>query len=138
VKVRDASSVGTAGNVYGTWDAYTLMTYTLTSQPCAGLTASSSPSGTASAGTPVTISGAATGCPNPQYQFEVQAPGSSSWKVVQSYSPNASFSWPTTGAAKGAYKYIVKVRDASSVGTTGSGNPNGAWDAYAVLTYTLT
>ena len=132
VKARDASSSGAAGSGSGAWDAYTVVNYTLTSQPCSSVTASASGSPT------VTISANASGCGTiPLYQFEMQAPGSTTWVVVQQYSQNATFSWNTTGVAKGTYKFIVKVRDSSSAGTTGSGNSNGAWDAYTVINYDL-
>ena len=65
------------------------------------------------------------------------APGSQTWRIVQPYSPSNAFSWNTGGAAKGAYKFIVKARDVSSAGTTGARNANGAWDAYTVIAYTL-
>ena len=137
VKARDPSSLGTAGNTYGTWDAYVIAPFTLTSQPCTGLTASSAPSGTTTAGTAVTVTGAATGCPNARYQFEMLAPGSQTWQVVQTYSSNAAFNWTTTtGAAKGTYRIIVKARDASSAGTTS--NYASSWDAYVSILYTLT
>ena len=65
-------------------------------------------------------------------------PGSQTWQVVQAYSPSTSFSWNTTTAASGTYRFIVKARDTSSAGTAGSGNPNGAWDAYVAISYSLT
>ncbi len=138
VWVKDANSNGLYANSLGRYDAYFVLTYTLTASPCTGVTATSSPSGTASRGTPVTITGSATGCPNGQYQFEMLAPGSQTWVVVQPYSSSATFSWSTTGDAPGTYKFIVKARDASSSGTAGSGNPNGSWDAYVSIPYTLT
>jgi hypothetical protein len=138
VWVKDASSNGLNANSLGRYDAYFVFNYTLTATPCTNLTASSSPSGTASHGTPVTITGSATGCPSPQYQFEMLAPGSQTWQVVQAYSPNAAFSWATTNAAPGGYRFIVKARDKSSSGTAGAGNSNGTWDAYVSIPYTLT
>jgi hypothetical protein len=131
VKARDASSAGTTGNYAGTWDAYVAISYALNTVTCTSVTASTS--GT----NPVAITATATGCPNPRYQFEMLAPNSATWQVVQAYSSNGSFTWNTTGLAKGTYKFIVKARDASSPGTTGTGNANGAWDAYTVVTYTL-
>jgi len=134
VKARDSSSAGTtgSGNPNGSWDAYTSLTYTLSSAACTSVTAS------ASGTNPVTITAAASGCPNGRYQFEMSAPGSSTWQVVQPYSSSDTFTWNTSGLSRGTYRFIVKVRDASSVGTTGSGNPNGSWDAYTVMTDTLT
>jgi len=136
VKARDASSAGTLGNSTSTWDAYVSIPYTLTSS-CTSVTATSAPSGTATAGTAVSVTGAAAGCASPTYQFEIQAPGSQTWQVVQPYSSSAVFNWNTTGATKGTYKLIVKARDASSSGTAGISS-TGTWDSYVLITYTLT
>src|SRR5207247_1773228 len=138
VWAKDANSNGLFANSLGRYDAYFVMTYTLTASPCTGVTASSAPSGTASRGTPVTITGTASGRPNARYQFEMLSPGSQTWQVVQVYSAGATFNWTTTGFAPGTYTFIVKARDQSSSGTAGSGNPNGTWDAYISIPYTLT
>jgi hypothetical protein len=133
VKARDAASSGTYSNYAGSWDSYVLLSYSLGSaSPCSSVAAS------ASGTNPVIVSASAFGCPNPRYQFELLAPGSQAWQVVQPYSATATWSWSTTGAAKGTYNVIVKARDQSSLGTTGAGNPNGAWDAYTTILYTIT
>lgn len=137
VWVKDANSNGLYANGLGRYDAYSVFTFTLNGTPCTGVTATSSPNGTASRGTPVTITGTASGCPNARYQFELLAPGSQTWQVVQAYGASNTLTWNTTNAAKGTYRLIVKVRDASSSGTAGTGNPNGAWDAYTTILYTL-
>jgi len=131
VMAQDNSSAGTYGNWQSTWDAYLNQAYVLTSTPCTSVTA------TWSSGNPVVISAATSGCPVPTYQFEMLAPGSQTWQVVQPYSSITTFGWKTTVAALGNYRIIIKVRDASSGGTAGSGNPNGSWDAYAELDLTL-
>lgn len=136
VWVKDNSSLGTGSSSLGSWDAIAWLPYTLTSEPCSGLSTNSSPSGTAAVGTAVTIGAAATGCPSPDYEFWMLAPGSQTWQLVQGYSPAGSFSWPTTGEAPGAYQFSIWARDKSSVGTAGS--TLGRWDEYATLTYTLT
>jgi len=136
VKTRDANSSGLAGNTSSTWDSYTTATFTLTTSACTGVTSSSSPPGTAVSGTAVVITGTATGCPNPRYQFEMLAPGSQTWQVVQGYSGGANFNWNTAGAAQGTYKFIIKARDLGSSGTAGSST--GSWDVYTVPSYTLT
>lgn len=132
VKARDLSSAGTASNYAGSWDAYVAISYTLASTACTSVTA------TTSGANPVTITATSAGCPNARYQFEMLAPGSKTWQVVQPYSSSATFPWNTTNAPKGTYRFIVKVRDANSAGTTGGGNPNGSWDAYTTITYNLT
>jgi hypothetical protein len=135
VWTRDASSAGTSSNGSGTWDAYNSSQYTLTSTPCTSVSVVSSPSGSATAGTTVTFTAAASGCPNPSYQFWVLAPGATSWTLAQGYSTNATFSWITTGKAAGTYHISVWVRDASSTGI--SGNSSGTWDAYNSSPYNL-
>jgi hypothetical protein len=133
---RDANSPGKAGNSLGTWDAYTSLTFHLTSTPCSSLTASSNPAGSAAAGTPVSITGTAAGCPNPQYQFWILSPGAQTWTLAIAYSSSQTFSWTTTGKPAGVYRLSVWARDASSYGK--AGNSLGRWDAYVALTYTLT
>ena len=106
VWVRDASSA--AG-----YDAYTGTTYTLTSTPCASVTASTTPASPQAHGTTVAFSASASGCPSPRYQFWVLAPGGA-WTIAQSYSSSATFDWITTGLPAGIYHYSVWVRDATS------------------------
>src|SRR5216683_3622962 len=78
---------------------------------------SAAPTSPAAAGTAVTWTPAASGCPNPQYQFWILAPGSGAWTVAQAYSTSAAFNWNTTAKAIGAYAFSVWVRDTSSAGT---------------------
>ena len=106
VWVRDASSPSS-------YDAYSGNTYTLTSTTCASVTASASPASPQTAGTPVTFTAGASGCPNPRYQFWILAPGGA-WTIAQAYSSSTTFNWITTGLAAGTYHYSVWVRDASS------------------------
>jgi outer membrane protein assembly factor BamB len=133
---RDASSSGTSGNVLGTWDATTTLHYTLTPMPCTGITASFSPSGTAIKPAPVAITGMASGCLNPQYEFWILYPSSQTWQLAQGYPSGATFNWSTTNAPIGTYHFSIWARDASSSGT--SGNVLGRWDAYVAITYLLT
>jgi plastocyanin len=137
VWVRDANSPGAFSNSNGTWDTYNASTYALTTTPCASVGVTSSPSGTAAAGTTVTFTATAMGCPHasPLYEFWILTPGGS-WTKVQAYSTTNTFSWVTTGKPAGTYYMSVRVRDAQSTGT--SGNFSGTWDAYNSSTYTLT
>ena len=104
--VRDAASTAS----YDTYFPGTA--YSLTTTPCTGVVASASPSSPRTPGTAVTITATASGCPNPRYQFWIQAPGGS-WAIAQAYSSSASFTWNSTPPA-GTYRYSVWVRDASS------------------------
>jgi hypothetical protein len=134
---RDANSSGVNGNQLGRWDAYNNDTlYTLNS--CSGLQVSVSPASPAARGTTVTVTAQASGCPdpNPQYQFWVLAPGANAYQLVQAYSASSTLTWNTTGLAPGTYHFSVWVRDTNSAGA--QGNQFGTWDAYNNNTvYTL-
>jgi len=136
VWVRDASSSGTSCNSLGCLDAYTAVSYTLTSTPCTSVTASPAPPSPSVHGTAVTFTGVATGCPSPVYEFWILAPGSSTWMLAQAYSPSATFNWSTTGLPAGTYHFSVWVRDSSSAGTTSTSL--GTFDAFVGASYTLT
>ncbi|HEV2415049.1 MAG TPA: glycosyl hydrolase family 18 protein [Candidatus Dormibacteraeota bacterium] len=139
VWVRDASSVGTSANAYGSWDAYNAnATYQLTAG-CIGVNESNSPSGGAMIGMPVQVTGAATGCPdpNPQYEFWILAPGASLYTMARPYSTSPTLDWSTTGLAPGTYRINIWVRDANSAGMFS--NASGSWDTYnASLYYVVT
>ena len=124
VWARDASSA--AG--YDTYFPGTA--YTLTTTPCTSVTASAAPASPQAAGTTVTITASASGCPSPRYEFWIQTPGSSTWTIAQAYTGSATFSWTTTGLPPGIYRYSVWVRDNSS---------GAAYDSFFPGTaYTLT
>jgi hypothetical protein len=137
VWVRDASSAGMSCNSLGCLDAFVALNYTLTSTPCTSVTASASPASPQPAGTPVTFTGVASGCPSPLYEFWILTPGSSTWTVARAYSSTATFNWSTAGPLPaGLYHFSVWVRDASSSGM--SCNSLGCLDAFVALNYTLT
>lgn len=133
---RDSTSPGIYGNALGTWGSYTTLTYTLTATPCGSVGAATSPLSPEPAGTAVTVSATAYGCPNPRYEFWIFAPGASTWQPVQLYSSSASLAWNTAGRAAGTYSFSIWARDASSPGI--GLNALGTWDAYAVLHFTIT
>jgi hypothetical protein len=86
----------------------------------------------------VTVTAQASGCPdpNPQYEFWVLPPGGNAYQLVQAYSASSTVAWNTTGLAPGSYRFSVWVRDTNSSGA--SGNQFGRWDAYNAYTvYTL-
>jgi hypothetical protein len=132
----DANSGGAAGNSLGRWDSYTITKYTLTpSNICTSVTLTASPpSGTAKAGTPVTITASASGCSSAAfYQFWILAPGSSIWQDVQMYSSANSYHWSAVVPASGPYNFAVWVRDISSPGYFSSSL--GRYDALASTLY---
>jgi hypothetical protein len=141
VWARDANSIGTGSNTLGRLDASATIQYALTAlpfAPCTGTAVGLSPSGgTALSGTTVTMSFTAYGCSNPRYKLWMKAPGSSTWQLLTSYHPGATFNWDTTGLATGAYSFRLFVRDASSPGVY-SDAALGRYDAYGNFGFNLT
>jgi hypothetical protein len=89
-------------------------TYTLqTGAPCTSVTLGFNPTSPRAAGTSVQLSAAATGCPNPEYEFWVQAPGGQ-WTMLQGYGAGSTVTWNTTGLAPGTYLFDVWVRQSGS------------------------
>jgi hypothetical protein len=134
VWARDANGPGTTGTAPNRYDVFSAFVYTLTTSPCTAVGASSAPDGTASAGTPVIITGSASGCPNALYEFWLLAPGGH-WTLVQTYSSSSTFNWNTTGRAPGSYLISVWARDTSSQGTHGT--PPNTYDSFISIQYGL-
>ena len=130
-----ASSSGVFSSSSGRWDAYNANLLYRLSSGCPAVSDAASPPSTAPAGTPVSVTAGAPGCPNPRYEFWVLAPGASLYKLAQAYSTNPVLSWKTTGLATGTYRINVWVRDAASSGTFG--NASGTFDAYISTLYRL-
>ncbi|HEV2415040.1 MAG TPA: hypothetical protein VGX27_09530, partial [Candidatus Dormibacteraeota bacterium] len=127
VWVRSATSAGLYSNAWGSWDAYNASVYYTLTPGCPTVHETASPiSGTV--GTTITVTAAAPGCPNPQYEFWVLAPGAALYTLAQPYGSSGVFTWKTTGLAAGTYRITVWVRDASSPGI--SSNAWGTWDTY--------
>jgi hypothetical protein len=103
--------------------------YKLTATPCASVTASAAPASPQAAGTPVTITASASGCPSPRYEFWMLGQGATTWQLVQGYSASASYNWNSTGSLAGTTLFSVWIRDASST---------AAYDAYGNTPYTIT
>lgn len=90
---------------------------------CTSVAVSSSPASPAKIGTSISITGSASGCPNPRYQFWIQPPGGA-WTIAQAYSTSPSFNWNTAGNLPGVYVISVWVRDAASSDNYDSYNSN--------------
>src|SRR3989449_654279 len=86
------------------------------STTCTSVTEAATPASPQSPGATVKFTASATGCPNPTFQFWLQAPGGG-WSVTQAYSSNNIWSWSTSGLATGTYTIDVYARDASSTAT---------------------
>jgi len=97
--------------------------------PCTGVTMGASPASPQTPGPTVTFTAAASGCPQPSYEFWLQPPGGA-WQILQAYGTSPTASWSTAGQPAGTYLLDVWARDASSA---------AAWDAHISPnpTYTL-
>ncbi len=127
VWVRTSAGAGTYRNSYGSWDAYFAnLLYTVT--PSCKSVSETSPATTAQPGATVGVTASASGCPRPQYEFWILAPGASLYRLAQGYSASPTLSWSTSGLAAGTYRITVWARDAASSGV--SSNAYGSWDAY--------
>jgi hypothetical protein len=108
------------------YDAARGALFTLTSPPCSAPTLSAGSGPPGGTGTPVTFTGAATGCPAPQFRFWVRAPGGS-WSIARDFATGATYPWPG-GTTAGSYMFEVDVRALGSSVT---------YDAVANLTYSV-
>ncbi len=79
---------------------------------CTSVTATATPSSSAQAGSPVTITANAVGCPNPLYRIGIRSP-SGVTTIVHDYSASATYVW-TAPVTPGVYRIEVGARDATS------------------------
>src|SRR5439155_159340 len=85
-------------------------TYTLqTGAPCSAVTLAFNPASPQTAGASVGLTGSATGCPNPHYEFWIQPPGGA-WSLGQAYGAAPTATWKTSGMAAGKYVFGVWAR----------------------------
>jgi hypothetical protein len=109
------------------YDAARGLFFTLTSPACAAPTLKASTGPPGGTGAPVTLTGAASGCPVPQYRFWARAPGGS-WGMARDYATSSTYAWPGAGVAPGTYFFEVDVRALGS---------SAVYEAVANLTYAL-
>jgi hypothetical protein len=136
VWARDKSSNGTQCSSFGCNDAFfAAPSFSVSPKPCTTVTESPAPASPQLAGTPVTFTASASGCPSPLYQFWVRPPGGG-WQVAQSWSSTNTFGWSTGGLPAGDYLYTVWALDPSSSGVQCGGL--GCTDAVmAAATFTV-
>jgi len=115
--------VNTQGNGY---DSVGSATATLTGCTAAALSPASASS---PAGTNITFTASATGCANPTFEFWLQDPGGT-WHFMRAYSTTATWSWNSTGWAKGAYTVHVWANQ--------QGADMSTYEAIGSATFTLT
>lgn len=110
----------------GSFEAWTGHTYTLAAA-CDSATISLSPTGPAPAGTTVTLTGGATTCPSPTFEFWLLSPAGS-FQTVQPYGSGSTYTWDTTGLAPGDYSFQVWARQNGS---------NASFQTWAGQTFTV-
>src|SRR4029077_4794728 len=115
--------VNSQGNGY---DSVGAATATLTGCSAAALAPAS---GSSSAGTVITFTASATGCPNPTYEFWLQDP-SGKWYYMRAYSTTATWSWSSAGWPKGNYTIHVWANQ--------QGADMSTYETVGSATYTLT
>lgn len=135
VLARDAASPGNHSSSFGAYDDRATISYTVTPQPCTSLNASGSPASPVPAGTAVTVTATAAGCPNPRYEFWMRPSTSATWTLLQAYTTSASYVWNTAGLSGTVY-LSVWTRDASSSGAIVSSL--GGYDMNRTIAYNLT
>jgi hypothetical protein len=109
VWAKDASSQT------ATYDTSGILSFELDGSfaPCANATLTPTPGSPEPVGTLVTLTGVATSCSAPLYQFWELAPGAG-WTIVQPYGVATTYAWDTSGSAAGDYLFAVWTRDAQS------------------------
>jgi hypothetical protein len=99
------------------WEAHITPnpTYLLqTGTPCTSATLTFNPASPIKAGaSSIQLTATSSGCPNPIYQFWVQAPGGV-WTILQGYSSSSTATWSTTGLAPGTYLFDAWVKQSGN------------------------
>ena len=125
VWVKDVSSPTT------TYDAFDTRTYTLVFPGCSSSSIASDVASPQTVGSTVNFRATSAGCPSPLYQWWVLNPAGA-WNIAPGHdfaNSSATFAWDTTGLTDGTYQIGVWTKE--------SGSP-ASYDAYAIVTYTLT
>jgi len=108
--------------------------YMLQAAACTAPTATTTVVSPQGPGAGVNFTAATTTCPQPVFQFWVQAPGQTTWTLGQAYSANPTFHWVPSGLPAGTYKFSVWAKDATRPGINDTSI--GSLDAYLAISYT--
>ena len=105
----------------------------------AGCTAASITPGPSSIAGATTVSFVATasGCPNPEFEYWVMAPGGY-WQVLRAYSSTPSYGWSTGGLPRGTYQVVVWVRQHGTGTATYEAGAGGGYVLTGCSTASLT
>jgi hypothetical protein len=110
VWAKDASSPGLNHNTSGSWDTYTSFSYYVQPVYCQSIVIGGDSLGTGK----LRVSGYASGCPNPRYEFWVKYPGATGYRLLRVYSTTPYVDFNFIGKPHGRYYFAVWARDASS------------------------
>jgi hypothetical protein len=115
------------------YNAYAISSYIIGVHYCEGVEVFADTSSPAAAGTPIGVFALPIDCKTPSYKFFEMVPGSSTWVLVADWAlgcgAQGCYSWVTTGAQPGPYRWAVWVRDAGST---------RRYDSYSMLTFWIT
>jgi hypothetical protein len=107
------------------YDAYYIGTFRLAADFCPGAVVGTNQASPLKPGNPVLFYSGSAGCPQPQVEYWVLKPNSSTWTVLRPYSAQTDFTWDTAGLGPGPYRIGVWVKEAGSY---------HHYDTYAQLT----
>ena len=113
------------GASQATWEAYGTASVSLSTCASAALAPASV---TKAVGSLVAFTAGSTGCLSPQFEYWVQYPNGT-WYLKRPFLTDPTWSWDTTGLAKGTYTVHVWANNA--------GDSQAAWEAYGTSTVTL-
>lgn len=98
------------GNI-STFESQRSVTFTL-ADTCKGVTIQFFPASPEPSGTLVAVEAGAS-CPGgftPEFRYDYRLKGTSPWSLLQTWSPEASVPWDTTGLGAGTYQVRVQTR----------------------------
>ena len=98
--------------------AYAITTYTLgQAVGCSSVTLGADTAPPQASGVSVTLTGAASGCANPTYEFLLLTPRTN-WTVMRTWGNGTSWTWHTAGYAPGTYQLAVWTRRSGSTASS--------------------
>lgn len=112
----------------GAYNAYAIITYSLTFGPCTGTTLTTDLTSPQATGAQITLTAAATypDCDQPSYEFWLFPSAAIGWVVLQPYDATDTFALDTTGAPDGPIRIGVWARQTGST---------AGYDTYAIVTF---
>jgi len=117
----------------GSYDGYAITTYTLTVTHCSAVNLATSVASPQGAGSSITLTPTAVGCPGAQYRFWIRD-GAGTWHIVQDYAVASTYNWtagstPVSTSSPGTFLVGVWARQPGST---------NIYDSFAFGTFSLT